>query len=251
MSTGSIELIKSGTIPLPPIRPQFGYIKTIQRRGNTYMIRDSLPSEDDPAETNGADQMLTDLYHDTIRLSTEANRKASIFKILYFFSTFLTIIGGVVVGILSIGGGNSYLIAALGFVITGIQTFLTTFSIERRGVLLKDVSGKLRKVSRQVRALQLSDSKPKDKMKKLEDYYTEVDELDLSMFDNKITTSPVTTGTKIMSGSGNSAKRGDSDLNNSGDDALYGTTAASNPKPILPITTSDINNKPILSTINK
>lgn len=233
----------------PIIRQPVGYIKTIQRRGNTYMIRDSLPSEDDPSETNEADQMIRDLYVDSIKLSSNAGRRAGVFKMLYVLSSFLIIIGGAVTAILSIG--DDYIVAVIGCVIAAIQAFLTTFAIERRGVLLRDISNKLRKVSRQVRSLQVSEMKPRDKMKKLEEYYTEVDELDLSMFDNKITTASVASGTNILGGS--SGKRGDSDLNsNSGDDNLFEDTKKHSSKSlsrgqksgghILPMTIHDVVN---------
>lgn len=191
----------------------YGYMKTIQRRGNTYMIRDSLPSEDDAEEMNDTDRMSRDLYIDSIKLSTGAGRGASMFKMLYFICAFLMILGGVAVGIISYGKID-YFVSAIGFALTAIQTFLITFSIEKRGVLLKDVSNKSRKISREVRMLQTSDMKPHDKMKKLDEYYTELDDLDLTMFDNKITTAPLAKGTNIIGNPNDSSQT-------SGDENLY------------------------------
>jgi hypothetical protein len=261
-----LATVQSGGIFVnrPPVmrQPGVGYIKTIKRRGNTYMIRDSLPSEDDPSETNETDQMIRDLYVDAIELSSSASRRAGAFKFLYVLASFLIILGGAIVSIVSIG--EDYIVSVIGCIIVAIQTLLTTFSIERRGVLLRDISHKLRKVSRHVRSLQTSDMKPRDKMKKLEEYYTEVDELDLHMFDNKITTSSITNGTNILAGA--SGKRGDSDLNsNSGSDNLFEDTKKQSSRnlfrpnksggSILPMTIHDISNNqqpaPVLSAMSK
>lgn len=229
------------TITNPPIikQIQIGYIKPIQRRGNTYMIRDSLPSEDDLAENNGTEQMINDLYIDSLKLSSTASHKASLFKTLYTLCSFIMIIIGAVVGIMSIG--DDYIVAVLGFIVTGIQTFLTTFSIERRGVLLKDTSNKLKRISRQVRSLQITDMNPRDKMKKLEEYYTEVDELDLNMFENKITTDSLSKGTNIINSSQPNTRQPTSNLS-SEDDTLYEDSKRKGP--ILPVTVSDIKSQP-------
>jgi len=182
-----------------------GTIKTIQRRGNTYMIWD-LPAsddfdEDEIVETDVTEQMIDDLYNDTMNLSTLANNKATLYKYIYVISTLFVIIAGAVIGVLSsqdvIGNESSsssatkIVISVFGFVITGIGTCMTTFSIEKRGVLLKDVSNKLRKVSRQIKTLQYSEMKPKDKILKLEEFYAEVDDMDLSIYDNNILSPPV------------------------------------------------------------
>lgn len=201
---------------LTTTRPMGSYIRTIQRRGGTYMIRESLPSEDDPVETDGADRMVEDLYSETIRMSSAANRKATIFKVLYVLATIIFIVGGVVTGILAIQGYETritkYCIAVIGFVIAGIQTLMMTFSVEKRGVLLKDVSIKLRKISRQVRALRNSELSPKDKFRRLEEYYAEVDEFDLSMYDNSVTSTPVIKATNISQTSLRQSRESDSDL---------------------------------------
>jgi len=171
----------------------FGYVKTIQRRGKSYMIKDDLISEEDQIESEGPDKMIGDLYDETLNISISTNRKAGIFKILYVLSNLFMIIAGSVIGILSLSGNivESYISSILGFVITGVQTSLTTFSIEKRGVLLKEISSRLRKISRNLKLLQNSDMKARDKIKKLEEFYAEVDELDLSIFDNNITSKNV------------------------------------------------------------
>jgi hypothetical protein len=175
------------------------------------MARDSLPNdEDDPVQTDSTEMMINDLYSDSLRLSSIANRKASVFKGLYITCVFVIIVAGAATGILSINN-DEYIVSAIGFVTTAIQALATTFSFERRGVLLKDVSNKLRKVSRQIRSLQNTDIKQKDKMRKLEEYYDEVNELDLNMFDNAITTSTMAKATNVLPVT--SVRRTDSDSN--------------------------------------
>jgi hypothetical protein len=179
------------------------------------MVRDSLPSEDDPVESDGVDRMINDLYLETMQMSSSANRKAAIFKYLYVLAAIYITIAGAVIGALTVQGFSSdvtkYVAAVLGFVITAVQALVSTFSIQSRSVLLRDVSNRLRKVSRNLKNLQNSDMKPRDKMKRLEDFYTDVDELDMSMFDNTITT---VSNSKPES---NEVKRSDSDLSSNSD----------------------------------
>lgn len=187
----------------------FEYIQTIQRRGNKYMVKESLPSEEDSAEANGMDKMITDLYLEAMKLSSSASKRANLFRIIYILSTIIVTIAGVVIGVLTLQGlqtdATKYCAAVLGFSVTCVQTLLSTFSIERRGVLLKDTSNKLRRISRQIKTLQSADMKVKDKRRKLEDFYAEVDEMDLNIFDNNITTSSVTKATKLVDSSESSS----------------------------------------------
>ncbi len=169
---------------------RLGYIRSIQRRGNTYMIREELPFDDDPIQNDGADRMIEDLYNETIKMSVDSVRKAKFFKVLYIFATIIFIVGGAAVGTLSVQEFETeitrYAVATIGFIIAAVQSAMIAFSIEKRGVLLKDISIKLRKMSRDLRSLRNSDLKSKEKIKQLEEYYAEVDDYDLNMFDNSV-----------------------------------------------------------------
>jgi hypothetical protein len=171
-------------------------VRVIQRRGNTYMVKGTSPPNDDPEELDNADNMISDLYHETITLSTTANNGANCFKVLYILETMFLVLAGALIGVLTVQGLESdaikYLVTIIGFAITVVKTLTATFAIERKGVLLKDTSLKLRKISRLLRVLQVSDAAAKDKLKKLEDYYTEVDELDVNIFDNSASSAPAT-----------------------------------------------------------
>lgn len=194
-SSGSLES-SSDNVSGNQKKTRSGYLRTIKRRGNTYFIGESLPSEEDPAEIDNTGKMLTDLYNDAIHLSSHASKQSTIFKTIYVLFDLFIVVAGVIIAVISYSDG-SYYGATLGAIVSSLQTILTTFSIEKRGVLLRDVANKLRHVSRQIRMLQNSDAKPKAKLKELEKYYDQVDELDLSIFDNNITITPVSKNTEI------------------------------------------------------
>lgn len=191
--TGSEDLSppksKSKTLTeIPMLASSSSFNRVIQRRGNNYVIRSSLPSESDDGDHDSVDKMIDDLYQEAIKLSQKSYRISGIFRVLNIFLTLTIIILGAVIGILSINSScaSAGLSGALGFLITAIQSFLSVFAIQKRSVLLRDVSGRLRKLSREVRTLR--GAKRKTKLKRLESYYAELDELDLNIFDNNITT---------------------------------------------------------------
>ena len=182
-------------------------LKTIKRRGNTYKVQSPrLPSDDsDPSdhqEASDLDVMMDDLYKETLAMSSSAMRKSSIFKFLYILSTFFMIIAGALIGILTLFSNQScstsnttssqsvptIIAGSFGFTITAIQTLITVFSIEKRGVLLREISNRLRKISRQIKMLQHSDINYDSKFKRLDQLYTKIDDLDLCIFEGSITT---------------------------------------------------------------
>jgi hypothetical protein len=207
------------TLTSPPLLknsplPQMS--RTINRRGNSYVINDSLPS-DDPSESDMTDTMISDLYEESQNLSKKASLRASWFKILYVLGTITIIIAGVVIGVISFGK-NDFLTTAFGLGVTALQTFLTTFSIEKRGVILKDISAKLRKVSWKLKKLQTAHLGKAEKIRQMEDYYSEVDDLDMAIFDNKF----IGNQPKPKALPSTSDKKGDSDLNSkSQEEVLY------------------------------
>lgn len=166
--------------------------KIIHRRGNTYLIRDPTSFIENLSEIN---RMINDLSNETLNMASLANRRAYFFKIFNVLSNIFVIISGALIGVLTLQGYQNkitlYIASVLGFIITTIQTILTTFSIEKRSVVLKDVSHKLRKISLQLKILQKSDLDPDNKIKKLEKFYSQVDELDIYIFDNKVTYSVI------------------------------------------------------------
>lgn len=169
-----------------PVFPAPSYIRAVSRRGNVYMVGESRSF--DPT-----DQMIKDLYEETLNMSMDANKKARLLKFVGVLANIFLVISGSVIGVLTLDqpSNNSYYISCvLGFAITAVQSLMSMFSIEKRGILLKDISNSLRKISRQVKSLENSHMKIKDKKKKLEELYTEVDEIDMVMFDNNATSIP-------------------------------------------------------------
>lgn len=170
-------------------------IRKIQRRGVVYVIKDQLP------ENELFEQMSDDLYVECIQLAMVANRRAKIFKTIQIIAAIYLIICGTVIGVLTLEGYSGsvtiYIAAILGFSISAVQTIISTFGFERRSVLLKYISHKLRKISREIKTIQSSDVKNKRKMVKLEELYSEVDDLDLSMFDSNIVSGSIKSGIGI------------------------------------------------------
>ena len=173
--------------------------KTVRRRGNIYNINESTRdiAKDD------IDTMIHDLYEETLKMSSVANSSAVMYKYIIIISTFILIIAGAVIGALTLETHNNqisrYITAGLGFLITIIKTLVSTFTVEKRAVLLKEISSRLRKLSRQIRSLETAEIKYKKKRALLEEYYIEVDELDLGMFDNSLTTSSVSRASNLAS----------------------------------------------------
>lgn len=167
--------------------------RTITRRDNVYEIRGQSSSDDeDNVISSHATNLITDLYGYTLKLSAKANTKAERLKYLNIFAIMFTIIAGAVIGVLSIENGNdtttvsAYIASALGFIITGVHTILSTFPINKRSVLLRSDANRLRKISRQLQMLQASNLPFDEKIRRVETFYAEVDELDLDIFDSKI-----------------------------------------------------------------
>lgn len=167
--------------------------KAITRRGGTYQIRGVSSSSDEDEFVNHTDAMLVGLYSDTLRLSSKANTKAARLKYLNIFAVLFTIVAGTVIGILSLESGSdtptsvsAYIASILGFLITGVHTILSTFPINKRSVLLRADANRLRKISRQLQMLQASNIPTDEKVRRLEAYFAEVDELDLDIFDSGV-----------------------------------------------------------------
>ena len=192
----------STDVTIPVLEPA-SYIRAINKRGNVYMVVE--PKSFDPI-----DQMIKDLYNETREMSLDAEKKAGRYKVLGGVVNILIVIFGTMIGVLALNDTDTtskYVASILGFTITATKTLVSMFSLEKRGILLKSASSNLRKISRQVKNLENSNMKPKDKKRKLEEYYTEVDEIDMIMFDNNATTIPRYEDDKASSSNSSDTKR--------------------------------------------
>lgn len=137
--------------------------------------------------------LIDELYTKTSTMAKEAKRKAEIYKTVYVCVKIFNTISGVVIGVLNIGNiSNSiaaqYTSMTLGFIISAIQSLLALFPIDRRGVLLKEDANKLKTISRHVKLLKSMNMSTFEKLKKLEDFYAEVDNIDMDIYDFVATT---------------------------------------------------------------
>jgi len=168
--------------------------RKIKRRGNIYSIND---------QSNYIDNMIGDLYTETLYMASLASRRAGILKIFTIIAIITIIISGTVSGILTIQGhqndATNYAAGIISFVISAIQTLLSVFSLEKRSALLNNTSDKLRQISIKLRLLQLSKIDISTKLTQLEEYYIDVDNLDLIIHENTITFSSFRNGTNIDS----------------------------------------------------
>lgn len=162
--------------------------KIIHCRGNTYTMKDTKETE---AVVN---TMMNSLYAEALSLSSTASTRAMIFKYIYIIANVFIIIAGTVIGVLTsqntVSSTDKTVVTVLGFIITGVGSILTTFSLEKRGVLLESISNDLKRISREVKELQCSDLDINEKMSQLESLYIQVDSMDLTIYDNKTTTLP-------------------------------------------------------------
>ena len=130
------------------------------------------------------------LHEDCIRLSNRAVTIANIYKAINIISIIFITISGAVVGILALEINKNYvtyLIASiLGFSITVVRTLMSVFGVEKRAVLIKDTANRLRRIARAIKTLQNTQTCSRDFLKLIENYYAEVDELDIGMIDMTI-----------------------------------------------------------------
>jgi len=168
---------------------------SVKRVGDYYVIR--MDKDDDPTEDKlEKDYLLEKFRNDVIRESMITGFKSQILRLLNVFSSISVTILGIVIGVLALNSGcdltsNAYIAAVLGFVITGISALSALFNLEKRGVLLRDISNRLAQLSRKVRELQKrKELSEEDKNRLLEDLYSEMENLDLLAFDSSILSLP-------------------------------------------------------------
>jgi hypothetical protein len=131
--------------------------------------------------------MIDELYEKTVTLARSAGRRAEIYKLIYVVIKIATTISGVIIGVLQVADfssqlGARYTSMALGFFISLMQSLLALFPVDRRGILLKKDANKLKKISRHILVLKSLNMPTMEKLKKMEDFYAEVDDIDLDIY---------------------------------------------------------------------
>lgn len=170
--------------------------RTFRRRGNTYVVKNTQSNED----VQDIYTIVDDLYEETKKMAWWADMKANIYKIMYVLCSIYIIVAGAVVGVLGINNRvvsnlsntttiqdfspTNVAIIVLGFSITTFKSLLDVFTIQKRSIILKDASIKLRKIARDVNCLKTLDLTNAELLRRIEAFYTEVDGLDIIMFNN-------------------------------------------------------------------
>jgi hypothetical protein len=123
-------------------------------------------------------------YQDCIGLGRSAQRKAEFLKIYNIITTILIIVAGAVISVFaeptqSVQQGA---ILVLAISISVLKTGSSIFRLEQRAVVYKQISVKLRRLTRTLTKIQMKGGQINEK--KLNNLYREFDELDLSLFSN-------------------------------------------------------------------
>lgn len=170
----------------PVLKIQHDYIKTVQRRGNIYMVKESLSDSGESVTCDGTEQMINDAYRDALKIRSRAEKMSTIYKFLYMLTTFYLIVVGTIIGVITLPGyvtdSTAYVASVLSFSITAIQTFVHTFSIGKKATSLKQNSLGMNAIARKIAALQISDKSDIEKRKEMDTIYPEIDDLQLKIY---------------------------------------------------------------------
>lgn len=171
--------------------------RSVRHNGRTYFIKNTKSVED----VEDIYVIIDDLYEDARSMSFWADMKANIYKTIHVLSSIYIIISGAVVGVLGITSNTPVInnstdtgvtytssmlaIIILGFSVTCLKSIIEVFSIHKKSIILKESGIKLRKIARDVKNLKNLDLNNQDLLRKIDEYYTEIDELDIIMFNNE------------------------------------------------------------------
>lgn len=167
------------------------------RKGVNYIIKNAEPEEHY--------QVIDDLYDEAIHMSRCADYRATAYKSGHVFGSIFITIAGAIIAVLAIFSYTinnninnttnintistnpiSIVEMVLGSLITIIKSLLALFSIEKRSYLFKESAIKLRKISRDVKLLKTSNLNHIELAQKLEEYYMQMDEMDVRMFNSAV-----------------------------------------------------------------
>jgi hypothetical protein len=187
--------------PVPKLNlnnsPTSGTSKTSYRlNGNTYVIKTTESNED----VEDIFSVIDNMYDNTVLKSNNANYKAFFYKLCHVFSSIFIVIVGSIIGALGASNSNNsniicinntitdtqqpfiYAITIMGFAITAIKSLATLFNIEQRSIMMKQISIRLRRISREIKMLKTIHMTPEEYCKKMEEYNILIDELEINMF---------------------------------------------------------------------
>lgn len=171
---------------------------TFRRNGNTYVINNTKSSED----VDDIHVVIDNLYDEIIYMAWWSDLRADIYNIIDILSAIFIIIAGSVVGVLGITNNTSntsnssnvtktssidasmVVVIVLGFSVTTLKSLVSVFNVKKRSFLLKEVTIKLRKISRDVKGLKNIELTNVELLRRIDEFYTDIDELDMTIFSN-------------------------------------------------------------------
>lgn len=154
---------------------------------DAYNKQNNIPETPNIILNRSLNPMIDELYEKTVNLARSAGRRAEVYKFIYVIIKILTTISGIIIGVLQVADvsaqqGARYTSMALGFFVSLMQSLLALFPVDRRGILLKKDANKLKKISRHILVLKSLNMPTMEKLKKVEDFYAEVDDIDLDIY---------------------------------------------------------------------
>lgn len=122
------------------------------------------------------------LYQETIAEERSASRKSDIFHFCNVFVVVVSIVSGTLIASLALSdySWKNLVTATLGIVIAALKTITTVFNFETKAATFKQISVKLRRLTRHILQVESEDTAVINKM--LTDLYKEFDDLDVSLF---------------------------------------------------------------------
>lgn len=151
---------------------------------------DDLPS-DSSGQINNLERSISALCDQARSKAEKTSSHSNILKHFNTVSTIFILLAGVVLGVLNIdqerlndSPGIAYAVSGLGFAITLVQTCITIFSVQKRSVLLREMSYKFRNLYRDTNYLKYSGLRYDEISNKLRELFNRYDKYDLTAFDS-------------------------------------------------------------------
>lgn len=139
-----------------------------------------------PSDISVGREDFNTIYHRAEHTATElikrSDRQAKIYRAVSVLNTFVTIVTGVVVGVVNLQNYDEqtrYVSTVLGLSSAALQTAVTVFNIDKISILAKEVSAKAKNVLRNLRKYRLKNHHDPNDVLQLEG---EIEDLDFSLF---------------------------------------------------------------------
>ena len=177
----SLEI--SNEVPLPRLSRS----ATVERRGKLFVINKEYdPGRMFDPQAAELETMADQLYTDSMKLSAKANRYATVYKWLWYFTVFFIVVSGIIIAALSVEdkkkNASDYVVAILGGLTSGSMITAFAGKVVERGVEYKKRSIKLRELGTQASHDKLEIKDPAELYQKLNRAYRKLNNLDLEIY---------------------------------------------------------------------